>query len=90
MACISDANPTEKYTLPVLILTARDTLNGPLPGWILNADDYLVKPFATGGYAPASARCCHHNNPGESELTVGNLTALYRPPSGMEDGRGTT
>jgi DNA-binding response OmpR family regulator len=31
---------------PVLILTARDTLNDKLQGFGCGADDYLVKPFA--------------------------------------------
>ena len=33
------------YT-PVLMLTARDTLNDKLTGFEAGADDYLVKPFA--------------------------------------------
>lgn len=36
----------KKYTLPVLILTARDTLNDRITGLDVGADDYLVKPFA--------------------------------------------
>lgn len=35
----------EKNT-PVLMLTARDTLNNKLEGFDAGADDYLVKPFA--------------------------------------------
>src|SRR3712207_4772613 len=31
---------------PVLMLTARDTLNDKLKGFEHGADDYLVKPFA--------------------------------------------
>ncbi len=31
---------------PVLILTARDTLNAKLEGFAAGSDDYLVKPFA--------------------------------------------
>jgi two-component system response regulator BasR len=36
----------EKFTLPVLILTARDTLSDRISGLDTGADDYLVKPFA--------------------------------------------
>lgn len=32
--------------VPVLMLTARDTLNNKLEGFASGADDYLVKPFA--------------------------------------------
>ena len=37
----------KKYTLPVLILTARDTLTDKIAGLDVGADDYLVKPFGT-------------------------------------------
>lgn len=33
-------------SLPILMLTARDTLNDKLLGFKLGADDYLVKPFS--------------------------------------------
>ena len=35
----------EGRTTPVLMLTARDTLNNKLEGFNSGADDYLVKPF---------------------------------------------
>jgi two-component system OmpR family response regulator len=35
----------KKKTLPVLILTARDTLDDRVTGLNLGADDYLAKPF---------------------------------------------
>ena len=34
-----------KVYTPVLILTAKDTLNDKLKGFRLGADDYMVKPF---------------------------------------------
>lgn len=34
------------YDTPVLMLTARDTLDDKLQGFVSGADDYLVKPFA--------------------------------------------
>lgn len=37
----------EKHTLPILILTARDTLDDRVVGLDSGADDYLVKPFAS-------------------------------------------
>ncbi|GHA11045.1 response regulator transcription factor [Oceanisphaera arctica] len=36
----------EQNPLPVVMLTARDTLNDKLGGFEVGADDYLVKPFA--------------------------------------------
>jgi heavy metal response regulator len=35
-----------KKAIPVLILTAKDTLNDKITGLNLGADDYLTKPFA--------------------------------------------
>ena len=36
----------EQNPLPVVMLTARDTLDDKLGGFAVGADDYLVKPFA--------------------------------------------
>lgn len=33
------------YTMPVLILTARDALNDRVQGLDIGADDYMIKPF---------------------------------------------
>lgn len=38
----------KKQTLPVLILTARDTVDDRIRGLDAGADDYLVKPFDLG------------------------------------------
>lgn len=40
-----------KSALPVLILTARDTVEGRIQGLDQGADDYLVKPFDLGELA---------------------------------------
>ncbi len=39
------ARGDQKKLLPVLILTARDTISQKLEGFNIGADDYLVKPF---------------------------------------------
>ncbi len=36
----------QQYTLPIIMLTARDTLYDKEQGFLMGADDYLVKPFA--------------------------------------------
>ena len=36
-----------KRHIPILMLTARDTLTDKLKGFAVGADDYLVKPFAS-------------------------------------------
>ena len=64
----------EKFTLPVLILTARDTLADRISGLDTGADDYLVKPFALEELnARIRALLRRHNNQADSELTNGNL-----------------
>lgn len=47
----------KKYTLPVLILTARDTLTDKIAGLDVGADDYLVKPLRWKSCTPVSAPC---------------------------------
>jgi len=41
----SELRTTSKIDTPILMLTARDTLEDKLKGFELGADDYLVKPF---------------------------------------------
>ena len=54
-----------KVETPVLMLTARDTLEDKLKGFEAGADDYLVKPFALQElHARLQALCkrSHRNN----------------------------
>jgi DNA-binding response OmpR family regulator len=60
---------------PVLMLTARDTLDDRLKGFDAGADDYLVKPFALQEL-DARLRALYkrsHRNP-DNLLAVGDLT----------------
>ena len=43
---------------PILVLTARGTVDDRVAGLDAGADDYLVKPFALDELSPASGRCC--------------------------------
>ena len=64
----------EKCSLPVLILTARDTLDDRISGLDTGADDYLVKPFALEELnARIRALLRRHYNQGENEITVANI-----------------
>ena len=36
----------ERVATPILVLTARDTVNDRVAGLVAGADDYLIKPFA--------------------------------------------
>lgn len=64
----------EKFTHPVLILTARDTVSDRIMGLDTGADDYLVKPFALEELnARIRALQRRYHNQGESEVTTGTL-----------------
>lgn len=64
----------EKFTLPVLILTARDTLSDRITGLDTGADDYLIKPFALEELnARIRALLRRHNNQADNEVSNGNL-----------------
>jgi DNA-binding response OmpR family regulator len=60
---------------PVLMLTARDTLDDRLKGFAAGADDYLIKPFALQelhARIRALYKRSHRNS--DNVLTVGDLT----------------
>lgn len=60
---------------PVLMLTARDTLDDKLKGFEAGADDYLVKPFALQElHARLQALFKRSHGKTDNLLTVGELT----------------
>jgi DNA-binding response OmpR family regulator len=60
---------------PVLMLTARDTLDDRLKGFDAGADDYLVKPFALQElHARLRALYKRSHRNGDNLLAVGDLT----------------
>lgn len=60
---------------PVLMLTARDTLDDKLQGFAAGADDYLVKPFALQElHARLQALYKRSHGKTENLLSVGELT----------------
>ena len=60
---------------PVLMLTARDTLDDKLKGFEAGADDYLVKPFALQElHARLQALYKRSHGKADKLLTVGDLT----------------
>lgn len=64
-----------KVETPVLMLTARDTLDDKLKGFEAGADDYLVKPFALQElHARLQALCKRSQGKTDNLLTVGDLT----------------
>lgn len=65
----------ETTGLPVLLLTARDSIDDRIKGLDAGADDYLIKPFALGELA-ARIRALIRRTHGKSEslLTWRNVT----------------
>lgn len=60
---------------PVLMLTARDTLDDKIKGFEAGADDYLVKPFALQElHVRLQALHKRSHRKAENLLTVGDLT----------------
>lgn len=68
----------EKYTLPILMLTARDRMEDKITGLDAGADDYLVKPFGMAELLArlrALVRRAQVFQP--EQLLVGNLRLDY-------------
>jgi DNA-binding response OmpR family regulator len=64
-----------KLETPVLMLTARDTLDDKLNGFQAGADDYMVKPFALQElHARLQALYKRSHRKSDDLLTVGDLT----------------
>lgn len=62
-------------TTPVLMLTARDTLDDKLEGFDAGADDYLVKPFDLPELLARLKVLAKRCQPRELKLQVGDLVA---------------
>lgn len=59
--------------LPVIILTARDSVSDVVKGLNMGADDYMTKPFVADELlARVKARLRHYNG-GDTRLKVGDL-----------------
>lgn len=67
-----------KYTLPILMLTARDRMEDKITGLDAGADDYLVKPFGMEELL-ARLRALQRRAPTfqPDELQLGNLRLDY-------------
>jgi DNA-binding response OmpR family regulator len=84
--------------MPVLMLTARDTLDDKIEGFVAGADDYLVKPFALKEVELRLLALLRRSGPRNSEsvLAYGDLSfdvaaralsaggqAVLLPPKGL-------
>lgn len=63
------------HRIPILMLTARDTLDDKLAGFGSGADDYLVKPFSLAELAARISALAQRPRLGQSHsIVVGPLT----------------
>lgn len=83
---------SEKYTLPILMLTARDRMEDKITGLDAGADDYLVKPFGMEELL-ARLRALQRRVPtfqpdrlqlGNLRLDYGNNAIVITNPAGNE------
>lgn len=64
-----------RIDIPVLMLTARDTISDRVEGLTAGADDYLVKPFSLRELAARVEALLRRANRGDAKrLTVGDVT----------------
>lgn len=76
-------------TIPILMVTARETQNDKKRGFIVGADDYMVKPVDEEEMVLRIAALLRRSQiAGERKLTVGQSTLLYdslavKTPEGM-------
>lgn len=73
--------------IPVLMLTARDTLEDKLRGFAEGADDYLVKPFAMRELEARLRAICRRHNPMEAAPAFAGLAFDPRTMTAWRYGR---
>jgi two-component system response regulator MprA len=65
--------------MPIIILTARDSVTDKIAGLDAGADDYVTKPFDFDELLARVRAALRRKEPGEEVITVGDLT--IRPAS---------
>ena len=65
--------------VPIIILTARDSVTDKISGLDAGADDYVTKPFAFDELLARVRAALRRREPGDEVVTVGDLTV--RPAS---------
>jgi DNA-binding response OmpR family regulator len=66
---------TAGVTVPVLVITARDSLDDRIAGLDFGADDYIAKPFELRELlARMRAVLRRHNGQAQSVITIGEIT----------------
>jgi len=63
----------EKVTMPIMMLTAKDTVKDKVVGLDSGADDYLIKPFAFEEFLARVRSLLRKGKPQQSKLKVADL-----------------
>lgn len=71
---------------PVLMLTARDTLDDKIAGFGVGADDYLTKPFALAELMLRCQALARRTTPQQYSLQIGPLQLDRRSHQAFRDG----
>lgn len=78
----------KKYPdLPVLILTAKDSISDIVQGLNIGADDYITKPFVPDVLLARIKARLRHNGIDDSKLKVGNLELDNKSLEVKRDGK---
>ena len=72
--------------VPILMLTAKDTLDDKLTGFSVGADDYLVKPFAMAELIVRAQVLSKRRSGQVSKLTIHDLELNLKQQKAVRDG----
>ncbi|USD63265.1 response regulator transcription factor [Vibrio sp. SCSIO 43140] len=78
---------TQGVATPILMLTARDTLEDKLTGFQAGSDDYLVKPFAMEELKVRLQALARRGLTSVSKLTIGDLSVDLQTHLAVRDGQ---
>lgn len=75
-----------KYTIPILLITAKSTLDDKKEGFLLGADDYMVKPVDIEELIlRVKVLLKRSNMTHEKKIEIGNLVLNYNQLSVIKD-----
>ena len=84
---LTESLRSAKYTLPVLMVTAKESFNDKKKGFLVGTDDYMVKPVDVNEMVlRVQALLRRSQIVNERKLTIGNVTLNYDSLTVIRDG----